>query len=427
MGKSYAAMQTKKIESITVTLTLDTRRITDKIPVAVRVNYDGRNYYYRTGYRCTLSEWEKLCKATGKGQSIHGKTFKTKLEQIAIFDKVCDHVRELLKNDVFSVERLKVALTGKHDTTFNSFWKEIADSKKIGTQYSYLTALNSFTKHVGNKVEFNKLGETLIEKWRCGMEKDNLSVTSIGVYFRACRVVFRAGIKRGLIRGSQYPFGQDRIKIKKGRLRRNEFLTVDKIKKLMSFQAPDSWHKGYTEAVYQAIDLWLFSYLGNGMNLADIALLRWNEHYFNSDQTELCFSRKKTSDTTDNNVEIIVPIIPELQSILNRRASTPELGKPIFPFILENANSEINAKKAITQWNSNIQDRVKKICKVIGINENVSMTWARHSFASNLTFAGVPERYISEAMGHSVKNVTQGYIGLFSPEKRREFNEKLLI
>lgn len=56
-----------------------------------------------------------------------------------------------------------------------------------------------------------------------------------------------------------------------------------------------------------------------------------------------------------------------------------------------------------------------------------SMTWARHSFATNLTHAGVPERYISQAMGHSTsKNVTALYISEFPHDKIIHFNSFLL-
>ena len=45
------------------------------------------------------------------------------------------------------------------------------------------------------------------------------------------------------------------------------------------------------------------------------------------------------------------------------------------------------------------------ICKeVLGWDKQVSGTWARHSFATNLKLAGVEELYVSESMGHSQGN-----------------------
>jgi integrase len=195
----------------------------------------------------------------------------------------------------------------------------------------------------------------------------------------------------------------------------------------MSFQTPSNWKKGYSDAVMESIAFWLFSYFGNGLNLADMAFLEYDRHYFESGKTELKFIRQKTKDTTDEDIEVIIPIIPELREILNKYSSEPsDVDMLVFPQILNGETAPDRIKKMIAQVNSNIRDRIQSACKEIGINKPISMTWARHSFATNLTNAGVSERYISQAMGHSAKSVTQGYIGLFPPEKRMKFNKMLL-
>lgn len=195
----------------------------------------------------------------------------------------------------------------------------------------------------------------------------------------------------------------------------------------MTFKAPESWPKYYADVVEEAIALWVFSYLGNGMNLADMAQLRYEKHYFEtSRQTEFRFIRQKTADSSDRVIEIIIPIIPELREILDKIAAKPELNGLVLPWILDGKTDPVSKTKAVAQLNSNIRARLKAACKVLGMERQISMSWARHSFATNLTRAGVPERYISQAMGHSVRNVTQRYIGLFSPEERMEFNKMLL-
>ena len=59
--------------------------------------------------------------------------------------------------------------------------------------------------------------------------------------------------------------------------------------------------------------------------------------------------------------------------------------------------------------------------------KNVSGTWARHSFATNLKLAGVEEEYIAESMGHSHGNdVTAGYMDVYPWQIRYRNNMKLL-
>ena len=308
-----------------------------------------------------------------------------------------------------------------------------------------MSALTSFEKFVGENVAFSHVDKTLIEKWEKGLKKneskkvdtnsdtkkkkvkkEGLSNTTAGMYFRACRAVVNDCIQNGKIKQSQYPFGRGKVEIKKGRSRKDEYIDIPTIKQLIAFKAPEKWPEYYSNVVYEAINLWLFSYLGNGLNLADMALLKYEKHYFQSNETELKFIRQKTADTTEEDMEILIPIIPELKNILEKYGAKPEPDTVIFPQILNGEIDEQKIKKIVSQWNSNIRDRLRAACKRLGINKPISMTWARHSFATNLTFAGVSERYISQAMGHSIKSVTQGYIGLFSPEKRMSLNKMLL-
>ena len=422
--KAFEAIKTDRVENITLALTLDTRKGEEKIPVAVRVNINRKTYYYRTGLRCTLEKWEEIRKAKVKGDN-----FKIQKEQIDIYNKVKTTVKELLAVNAFSFDLLKTRLTGKSQETFSDYWTEFAKRKKIGTETAYTIAFNSFQKYVGSNIPFNRVGVDLIKRWEVGMIKDGLSNTSQGMYMRACRSVINSCISDNKIHKNQYPFGRsaDLMSIKKGRSRTDEFISVLTIKKLMAFQPPENWHKCYSDAVMESIAFWLFSYLGNGLNLADMAVLKYDKHYFESGKTELKFIRQKTKDTTDEDIEVIIPIIPDLQDILNKYSSEPnEVGTLVFPQIINGETIPDKVKKTIAQVNSNIRDRVQNACKEIGINKPISMTWARHSFATNLTNSGVSERYISQAMGHSTKSVTQGYIGLFPPEKRMKFNKMLL-
>lgn len=85
-------------------------------------------------------------------------------------------------------------------------------------------------------------------------------------------------------------------------------------------------------------------------------------------------------------------------------------------------------RKLTVQENSNIKDRVIRVCKdVLDWRKEPSGTWARHSFATNLKLAGVEELYIAESMGHSQGNdVTAGYQDLYPLEIRFRNNAKLL-
>lgn len=66
--KAFEPIITDRIENITLALTLDSRRPEELLPVAVRVNYNRKSYYHRTGYKCSLELWEKLSRANKRGE-----------------------------------------------------------------------------------------------------------------------------------------------------------------------------------------------------------------------------------------------------------------------------------------------------------------------------------------------------------------------
>lgn len=125
---------------------------------------------------------------------------------------------------------------------------------------------------------------------------------------------------------------------------------------------------------------------------------------------------------------MIIPIIEPLQRILDEIAAPPKLNAHVFPHVLEGATHERDIRVRVSQENSNVQDRIIKICHdVLHWEVRPSGTWARHSFATNLTHAGVERSYIQESMGHShLQSVTDRYIANYPLEKQLEYNSKLL-
>ena len=69
-----------------------------------------------------------------------------------------------------------------------------------------------------------------------------------------------------------------------------------------------------------------------------------------------------------------------------------------------------------------------KVAKLLDMEQKLTSTWARHSFATNLNSTGiVPDRYISDSMGHSSSgDITSKYIGAYPLKKMLEHNAYLL-
>ena len=122
---------------------------------------------------------------------------------------------------------------------------------------------------------------------------------------------------------------------------------------------------------------------------------------------------------------------PPLQYVLDEIAAPPTRDGFVFPDILKGAETEELRRKYTMQENSNVKDRVIKIChEALNWDKSIcpSGTWCRHSFATNLHNAGVDMDYISESMGHSSSDhaITQIYIEHYPLEIQMENNSKLL-
>jgi hypothetical protein len=191
---------------------------------------------------------------------------------------------------------------------------------------------------------------------------------------------------------------------------------------------PNSWDKDYKKRVHNSLGLFLAQYLCNGFNLADAGRLTYNRTYFAEGGRAFEFMRKKTSARSNSMSVVVVPIIQPLQFILDEIAAKPRKDAYVFPQIFHCEENELVRRKLTVQENSNIKDRVIRVCKeVLKWDKEPSGTWARHSFATNLKLAGVEELYIAESMGHSQGNdVTSGYQDMYPLEIRFRNNAKLL-
>lgn len=182
----------------------------------------------------------------------------------------------------------------------------------------------------------------------------------------------------------------------------------------------------------RTLGLFLCQYLCNGCNLYDLALLRYDDYYEVSEHKAFRFFRHKTSEHSEAGAEVVVPIIPPLKLILDKIAAPENFGKLVLPFIL-GEDIDPDSKQAVNkihQENKNIADRMEKIAPLVGIKDKPTSTYARHSFATNLSQQGVPLDYVSFAMGHSIGNrgqITKRYISPYPLYQQMEYNSKLLM
>ncbi len=111
------------------------------------------------------------------------------------------------------------------------------------------------------------------------------SLTTVGIYLRHLRAVVNDAIENGILARDAYPFGHNRYVIPAGQ-NIKKALSKDDVTKILRYECQ-------TDAEQRARDLWVFSYLSNGMNLADVCALHWSD--LDPKTNKLNFVRKKTA------------------------------------------------------------------------------------------------------------------------------------
>lgn len=412
-----------------VRVTLDTRHsksdMGSQYPLSKTyfIKGTGKTVYVTLPYKMTKTEYLEVCRATGKGKKVQGTRtpYEIRKEIEAAFNKDIDRLRRFAGNNPITKSMLE-SYMGCGTETFVVFWKHFNATKSVGTAAAYEGARKSFLKYVGD-VRRTYITSDDVKKWKQGMSND-ISLTSIGMYLRAARAVWHEAVRQGLASIEDRPFG----KIPQGSDRKREWLGVGQMTKLYEMFSkkiyPSTWTKNQQRNVHHALGLFLFQYLANGSNMADVASLKYNDEYFKSGGKLLSFVRQKTAERS--NLEVVIPITEQLHFILDDMANEPVLGAYVFPEILKGETNLERKKKKVAQANKKV---VKGLCLIageLGWSAKPGGAWARHSFATNLAHAGVPERYISEAMGHAIGTVTSRYIDAYPLEQQLRYNSHLL-
>ena len=454
MARKTTSIAAHRVDNCTITLVLDKRsnKVTKEYPLSVCFNTfeDGKQkrYYHHLGEFLTEKRFSEVCTASASRSSL--LPIRKKWEDIlGEYRERLVRVSEKQKLTMSLIRTILsgVDISGETNKSFVGVWEDVIEGKRkeerAGTAENYGWALNSFRKILGD-VEGFSVNKEVIEKWNDGMKngvvRDGKLVGKIadatrGMYLRTCRVIWNECVKQGFLTNVEYPFSNkdnSLISIPRGKLRQQSYLNVQEMTELYNVfiekRYPENWGPIYIERAHQSLGLFLAQYLCNGFNLADAARLRYNSTYWNEGGKAFEFMRKKTAARSNNMSVVIVPIIPPLQKILDEIAAAPAKDDYVFPSIFKGITNEETRRKLTLQENSNIRDRVQRICKeVLHWDKIVTGTWARHSFATNLKLAGVEEEYIAESMGHSHGNdVTAGYMDKYPLEIRFRNNMKLL-
>lgn len=406
-----------KNNAVTTKIVLDQRRSKKdgSYPVKLRVTFQRKQKYYATGFSFSESDFNKITGSRPRGD------LKLMGLELAAFEKRALKVINTISPFTFQVfEKNFLSSKGDMNNVFDALQASIDQLNKEGrasTAFSNSNTLSSLQKFVTRKkLLFADITPDFLHAYEKWMLKQGRVLTTVGIYLRALRTVYNKAISEGVVSRDQYPFGKYKYQIPSGK-NVKKAITLAEIEKILSYQPK----KGSTEE--RSRDLWIFSYLCNGMNIKDISRLK----YQNIDGQNLSFIRAKTQRSSRQNQKTInVSLHPIAIDIIERWGNKPATPDTyIFP-ILKKGITPQRELALVRQATKTINKYMGRIAESVGIEKKVTTYVARHSFSTVLKRSGASLPFISESLGHSDLKTTESYLGSFEDDMRKEFMRKLL-
>src|SRR6185437_5977239 len=409
---------------VTTAMSLETRKTgpNGTFPVKLRITYNRNCKYYPLRHPknsesiyLTETDFHKVMGERPRGEENKGLRSILNAHE----DKAIKDIQAL---PVFTFDSFESKYFGKAENNADLISclsikaNKLRSEGRISTAIGYECSISSLKRYIEKEyLDFAKVSIPFLNEYEKWMLFNGNSTTTIGIYLRNVRTTFGDAIRNGFIRPELYPFGKDKYTIPGG----------SNIKKALTIQEVGliaNYPVAFSSSEHRYRDYWLFSYLCNGINVKDIAHLK----YSNIDGDVITFIRAKTQrEKKANPKRITVIISKEIGKIIDQWGNKP--GKPntyIFP-ILEESFSPEQVYDRIQQATKLINKYVSGIAKTIGLKDRVTSYTARHSFATVLKRSGATTEYISESLGHSSLTTTENYLADFEIEEKRKWAEKL--
>lgn len=303
-------------------------------------------------------------------------------------------------NQAFSASNIKDSIDSKKNAgTFyelaQTYIDELQAQQKFTQHSSERGRLNNI-KEFRNQRDFffHEIDEQFLIKLKIFLYSEkSLTQRTIVNHYVFIRGLFNRAIRSKLVDRDQYPFGKGKIVIKFPETTKIG-LDADEIKQIECIEL----EKG--SKMWHAKNVFLFSFYLAGIRVSDTLRLKWNE----INNGRLSYQMSKNSKT--GSLQLPDKALYILDQYKSLAANNDDF---IFPDLkkadLENPK-DVHAK--IRTATKRLNNNLKKIAAELGIDKNVSMHIARHSFG-NIAGDKITPHMLQKLYRHSHINTTIGY------------------
>jgi site-specific recombinase XerD len=347
-----------------------------KSGIYVRVTINRQHEYYPTNYYVKANDFDIVSgfvtsKNEGNKDSINS--------YIRYLVKELDEILTTLKKsgELVSIDNFKKFYLKrfKRDLNFESFFNSAMEEKKASiepsTQEVYgrmLTKINEFESGVSVRA----IDKTFIKKWEQWLlSEKKLCQNTANHYLETLRTFLIRAEDDGVI--TDNPFNKIKIRQVIGE---RDYLTQEELDALVRLVIPEA-----NTGERRAREMFTFCCL-TGIRYSDLIQLKWS--HIRSLTNDMYFEMHKTK------IFVTIPIIQEAKQILER----------------QDKNSAFVFKKITNQ---KFNEHLHALERKAGIQKNITVHVARHTFATLALEKGVALEVVSKILGHKSLKTTMIY------------------
>lgn len=349
-----------------------------------------------TGYKLYPHEWD----AGSRTIVLPSETTEERRDHIVSLRTSVQEDMKYLKNIISYLERAGGGYTAEDVVSrFSSTVKShclisfaenlICQLRQIGrhcTADTYATALNSFIRfRKGRDIALDDVDSDLMTAYETYLRSTGICPNSISFYMRNLRAVYNRAVDKELT-VQRYPFKHVYTGIDKTLKRA---VPLDVIRRIRDMDL-----SGHQSMDY-ARDIFMFSFYTRGMSFVDMAFLKKKD----LQNGILSYRRQKTGQ------QLFIKWEKPMQKVIDRYDTA---GSPYLLPIIRNAGKD--ERRQYKNEAHRINDNLRKIGGLLGLDIPLTAYVARHGWASIAKSKNIPVATISEAMGHDSETTTRIYL-----------------
>ena len=282
--------------------------------------------------------------------------------------------------------------------------QQLKDENRLGYAESFKGLKSSLILYCDNlDFQFTHIDQQWLKGYEMFLIRSGKKENTIGIRFRSLRVLYNKAISEKLVKREYYPFDDFKVsKFHEQTMKRA--ISKEDIKRIieLDLRTVTTYHSPYLSL---GRDLFLLSYLSCGINLTDMARIRYCDIF----EGRLSYHRQKTGKLISFQLQ---PMALDIIAKYRKPEATPN--DYVFPILDRKVHkTAIQIRDKVRKANKAANKALHRIREKSGIPIDLTTYVARHSYATVLKRPEVSTAIISESLGHSSEKVTQIYLDSF--------------